>query len=117
MRVVGGDAPGVLVLESDAIRVRESHGKAVLTLRREEGSRGAVSCVVHTRDGSAVAPADYDALDGEEVHFKDGETVKKGAPRERLLFSTPALAAPLMGQRLRPCGWWHGRGSGRARAQ
>ena len=71
-----GDAPGVICLENDSIVVKESAGYASLTLTREEGSHGVVSCTMNTKDGSAVAPADYAAIEDEEVVFAHGETRK-----------------------------------------
>ena len=76
VRVIGGDAPGVICLENDSIVVKESAGYASLTLTREEGSHGVVSCTMNTKDGSAVAPADYAAIEDEEVVFAHGETRK-----------------------------------------
>jgi len=74
VRVVNADAPGVLCPSSDTFRVREDASFVEIILKREDGSHGEVSCVVSTKDGSAVAPADYDAIDNEPVHFADGQT-------------------------------------------
>ena len=76
VKVIGGDAPGVLCLEDDEIIVSESQGVATLVLKREDGTKGEVSCVVSTKDGKAVSPADYDGLENEVVTFKDGEVRK-----------------------------------------
>ena len=76
VKVIGGDAPGVLCLEDDEIIVSESQGVATLVLKREDGTKGEVSCVVSTKDGKAVSPADYDGLENVVVTFKDGEVRK-----------------------------------------
>jgi len=77
VRVIGGDDPGVLCLEDTELRVRENDGYAILTITREDGAHGEVSCVVNTKDGRAVAPADYEAIEGEVVTFAEGETSKQ----------------------------------------
>ena len=77
VRLLDGQAPGVLCLDQDTVRVNESSNAAVLTLRREDGKHGVVSCVVSTKDGSAVAPADYDAIEGQTITFADGEVEKQ----------------------------------------
>jgi len=76
VRIVDGAAPGVLCLDEDSVRINESLHAAKLTLRREEGSHGVVSCTVNTKDGTAVAPADYDAIENQIVTFADGEVEK-----------------------------------------
>ena len=76
VNVVSTEAPGVLCLDEDQVRVHESTGVAVLTVRREEGTRGVIGCTVSTKDGTAVAPADYDPIEGLQLSFADGETEK-----------------------------------------
>lgn len=77
VRVLDGLAPGVLCLDEDSLRVNESASSVVLTLRREDGSHGAVSCLVSTKDGTAVAPADYESLDHVRIDFQSGQTEKQ----------------------------------------
>jgi len=74
--VVGDESPGVLSLPVERIIVKEDAGKATVTLKREYGSKGTISCRVTTKDGRAVAPADYLALDT-VVTFKPGQTEAK----------------------------------------
>jgi len=71
VKVLSDDSPGVLSLVSDDIRVIERGMYAILTVRRTEGTRGKISCSVKTKDGRAVAPADYTAVDSTLV-FEDG---------------------------------------------
>jgi len=74
--VVVGNAPGVVCLESDSLRVKEDASAAVFTLRREEGYHGVISVEVNTRDGTAIAPSDYAKVEGHVVTFDHGEVVK-----------------------------------------
>ena len=65
-------SPGVFSLESDRVVVKEDAGKATLTVRRDHGAKGVVSVRVKTKNGSAVAPADYLPVDT-VLTFRDGQ--------------------------------------------
>ena len=73
---VSDTSPGVFSLSEELISVTEADSHATLTLRRTDGTTGEVSCVVSTKDGSAIAPSDYVALESVPVVFKEGETEK-----------------------------------------
>ena len=62
--------------DGHTIHVKESAGIARILVNREEGTAGEVSCVVNTKDGSAVAPADYGPLEGHVLTFAEGESQK-----------------------------------------
>lgn len=66
---------GVLTLASDDLRVAEGK-RCTLTLRRVGGAEGEVTCRIDTKDGTAVAPLDYAAIEGLVVTFAEGETEK-----------------------------------------
>jgi solute carrier family 8 (sodium/calcium exchanger) len=72
VRAISSDSAGVFVLVDEELRVREEDKKAVLTVRRQDGSKGRVSCMVNTHDGTAVAPADYLAVEDLELVFEEG---------------------------------------------
>ena len=76
---VSDSAPGTLVLAEDLLEVNESDRNAAVVVRRQGGSRGVVSCEVNTKDGSAVAPNDYIAIEDLTLVFEDGE-VEKSVP-------------------------------------
>ena len=44
---------------------------------RENGLKGTVACKVNTKDGSAVAPNDYNPLEDFELVFEEGESRKE----------------------------------------
>ena len=67
------DHPGALSFVDDRPSVNESSKKLVLRVTRTGGSGGTVGCDWHTRDGSAVAPADYKAARG-TLSFAPGVT-------------------------------------------
>ena len=73
--VLSDDAPGVLSLVDDELRVHEGKSGVTLKLRREEGHKGVISCSVKTKDGRAIGGSDYLALD-ETITFADGEVEK-----------------------------------------
>lgn len=68
--------PGSLQLAADSLRVNEADGSATITVTRRNGSEGAVSARVSSRDGSAIAGADYTALSA-TVNFADGDSEPK----------------------------------------
>lgn len=64
--------PGTLSLEYDSFRVLESSGKVVIRVLRHGAAKGRVGVRYKTADGTAVAPADYIAAEGELI-FLDGQ--------------------------------------------
>jgi len=72
VRVVSESSPGKFQFESDYISVSEASRRATLTVRRIDGAKGVVSCLVSTQDGKAVAPADYLPLKNHKLEFGDG---------------------------------------------
>ena len=73
MTIQDDDHPGALSFVDDRPSVNESSKKLVLRVTRTGGSGGTVGCDWHTRDGSAVAPADYKAARG-TLSFAPGVT-------------------------------------------
>jgi len=73
--IVDDDDPGVLAFAEEKVTVKENKPMAVLTVMRRRGRAGRVTCMYSTKDGSAVAPADYVSTSGELV-FEHGEAVK-----------------------------------------
>jgi len=72
VKVVRENSPGTFIIEVDHISVKEEAKKAVLTLKRIDGARGKVSCVVNTQDGKAIAPADYIPIKDMTLEFDEG---------------------------------------------
>eukprot|EP00658_Telonema_sp_P-2_P048972 TRINITY_DN3723_c0_g1_i7.p1 TRINITY_DN3723_c0_g1~~TRINITY_DN3723_c0_g1_i7.p1 ORF type:complete len:869 (+),score=224.76 TRINITY_DN3723_c0_g1_i7:158-2764(+) len=70
------DYPGMFAFSESKLRVRENEGEAVLTVVRKHGAHGEVSCNWRTKDGTAVAPADYHEASG-KLEFADGEVSKQ----------------------------------------
>lgn len=73
---VSDNHAGVFTLAEDMITVDEENMKAMFTVRRENGTRGTVACDVNTKDGSAVAPSDYIAIEDHTLVFREGEMEK-----------------------------------------
>ena len=69
-------SPGFFVLAEDMLTVDESERAARIVVKRQGGSRGVVSCEVNTKDGTAVAPNDYVAIQDMSLVFADGEVEK-----------------------------------------
>jgi len=75
--IADDDNVGVLCFEMDRVTVNETEGEVVLSVRRENGSCGEISCAWETKEiGSAVVGHDFEAAKGTLV-FGDGVTVKK----------------------------------------
>ena len=58
------DMPGELDFVEAMITCAESVGKLQVKVKRSNGSKGSISCEYATRDGTAVAPSDYEAISG-----------------------------------------------------
>ena len=99
MRFANPDVAWAVRLGEDGddhtIHVPESSGHATIVIKREDGAHGEVSCLVTTKDGTAVAPHDYEAIPGRALTFADGETRvgkldEHGAPIGRHVFTSSA---------------------------
>jgi len=66
-------SPGMLKFERERLSVKESQGQVIMKIVRVGGAAGKVKCRLHTKDGSAIAPKDYQARD-ELVQLQDGQT-------------------------------------------
>jgi hypothetical protein len=69
--------PGTIQLTLSAVSVGEGAGTVTLTATRTGGSDGAVSVIVNTANGTAVAPGDYGAVLGSLLSWADGDTAPK----------------------------------------
>jgi hypothetical protein len=69
-------APGKLQFSAATYSVAENAGTATITVTRTSGSDGAVGATVTPSNGTATAPADYDAT-ARTVSFADGDTTAK----------------------------------------
>lgn len=70
--IVDDDTPGYLTLETDSYRVMENHGALSVKVIRKGGAKGKIVCKYATKDGTAVAPSDYEHTEGKLV-FEEGE--------------------------------------------
>jgi solute carrier family 8 (sodium/calcium exchanger) len=72
--IIDDDEPGVLAFESEQVDLIESAEDTMkqITVVRKSGSTGKISCHYHTENDSAIAPTDFDTLDG-EVEFESGQ--------------------------------------------
>jgi solute carrier family 8 (sodium/calcium exchanger) len=73
--IINVDFPGVFVFQSQHYRVCESEKMIEIIVKRIEGCSGRVSCDYRTKDVTAIAGADYEAVEGTLV-FEQGETEK-----------------------------------------
>jgi len=67
---------GMFLFSASTYVVQESGGFAIVTVRRVQGGDGAVSVIVASVDGTAIAPRDYQAVQGTVLYFAPGETNK-----------------------------------------
>jgi len=70
------DSHGVLAFEQETVAAKESDRLAVVTVVRKDGLAGRVTCKFITKDGTAMAGADYTAQEGELV-FDKGVTKRQ----------------------------------------
>jgi len=70
------DSHGVLTFELESIAAKESDRIAVVTVVRKDGLAGRVTCKYNTKDGTAMAGADYEEQSGELV-FEKGVTKRQ----------------------------------------
>jgi solute carrier family 8 (sodium/calcium exchanger) len=65
--IINDDDPGILYFPSHEFEVNEKEGKVEVTVKRKNGSDGTITCKYATQDHadkSAVAGADYEAVEG-----------------------------------------------------
>lgn len=65
--IINDDDPGILYFPNHEFEVNEKEGKVVVTVKRKNGSDGTITCKYATQDHadkSAVAGADYEAVEG-----------------------------------------------------
>ena len=65
--IINDDDPGILFFPNHEFEVNEKEGKVVVTVKRKNGSDGTITCKYATQDHadkSAVAGADYEAVEG-----------------------------------------------------
>jgi len=70
------DSHGVVGFEAESVSAKESDRLAVVTVVRKDGLAGRVACRYQTKDGTAMAGADYTAQRGELV-FEKGVTKRQ----------------------------------------
>lgn len=68
--------PGRLQFSAPSVSVAENAGNAAVTITRTDGTDGAVSVTVASRDGTATAPQDYTAV-STTVTFAAGDSAAK----------------------------------------
>jgi len=73
--ILDDDHPGVISFSRDAEFISESDVWISLTVLRKKGNKGKVSVKYTTKDGTAIAGADYVAASG-TLTFADGENEK-----------------------------------------
>ena len=62
---------GELAFESTTASISESEPRLIVSVKRDKGSDGTVTCTWATKEGSAVSPSDYIAGSG-VLTFKPG---------------------------------------------
>ena len=67
------ESPGMLKFHRERLSVKESQGQVMVKILRVGGACGKVKCRLKTKDGTAIAPKDYQARD-ELVQLQDGQT-------------------------------------------
>ena len=65
------DFPGSLNFAEEMVTCNETVGTLQLKVKRTGGSKGVISCSYKTRDGTAVAPSDFEAVHG-TLEFAEG---------------------------------------------
>mmetsp|Transcript_10225 Transcript_10225/g.26188 ORF Transcript_10225/g.26188 Transcript_10225/m.26188 type:complete len:839 (-) Transcript_10225:1969-4485(-) len=73
--IIDDDRPGKISMGQQSVDIQEGHGAARISLIRQGGGKGIISCDYSTKDGSAIAGKDYVEVSG-TVTFKDGELEK-----------------------------------------
>ncbi len=66
-------APGTIQLTFNAASVGESAGTITITARRTGGTDGAVSVLLNSADGTAIAPGDYGQVSAILLSWADGD--------------------------------------------
>jgi len=69
-------SPGILSFASSTVSVDESAGTLSVTVRRQNGSTGAVSVRVSTTDGTATSGSDYTSV-SQILNWADGDSADK----------------------------------------
>jgi CSLREA domain-containing protein len=70
-------ASGSIQFTAASYEVSESGGTASITVTRAGGTDGLITSYFSTADGTATAPADYDAVSSQAITFADGESGTK----------------------------------------
>ena len=78
--IVGKCKHGLIQFSSPTYSVGEAGTNATITVKRTDGSKGAVSATFNTSDGTATAGSDYTAVTNFTVSFTDGDTADKTIP-------------------------------------
>ncbi|MFL6577236.1 MAG: Calx-beta domain-containing protein, partial [Povalibacter sp.] len=73
---VPAGAAGRVQFDNSAINVAEAAGQAAITITRTDGSQGALTVTVSSRNGSATQAEDYTAV-STSVAFAAGDTTSK----------------------------------------
>ncbi len=68
-------SPGILLMNNQTLNVNENAGTVDIIIRRASGNEGAVSVMLNSADGSALAGEDYQSL-SQQVSFADAENTK-----------------------------------------
>jgi solute carrier family 8 (sodium/calcium exchanger) len=73
--IIDDDYPGVLAFESETHHVKESVEDCSVTVRvvRKTGTTGKIACNYRTENGTALAPLDFESLEG-TLEFEHGQT-------------------------------------------
>jgi len=62
--VINDDFPGIFVLPKEEIKVKESCGRAIITVERAQGCSGRCSMSYRTIDGTAIGGTNYEHTEG-----------------------------------------------------
>ena len=65
---------GKLCFAQQLMRIKESEKRVLVEIMRKHGSAGRVSCTLNTKDGTALAGFDYEAMSNYKVVFEEGVT-------------------------------------------
>lgn len=68
-------SPGILLMNNQTLNVNEDAGTVDIIIRRATGNEGAVSAMLNSADGSALAGQDYQAI-SQVVSFANAENMK-----------------------------------------
>jgi nitrous oxidase accessory protein NosD len=74
--ILNDDVASTIQFAAEGLIVNETAGTATVRLVRTGNASGSVNVVYRISDGTAIRPADYDALATGTVTFADGETEK-----------------------------------------